>query len=144
MSLVDILLVEDNRHDIEMIMYAFGEHGMHYQILALQDGATALDYFFGSQGCLQDASTRLPKVIILDLKLPRVSGIEVLKRLKGDARTRHIPIVVFTSSNESQDKLECYSLGVNSYVVKPLDSDEFSHFVADMGSYWISMNRLPN
>jgi two-component system, response regulator len=141
---VDILLVEDNRHDIEMIMYSFEEHGMRYHMLAVQDGAKALDYFFGDHGCLHGGTAQMPRLIMLDLKLPRVNGVEVLKRLKSDTRTRHIPVVVFTSSNESRDKLECYSLGVNSYIVKPLDSDEFSRFVADIGSYWIRMNAMQN
>ncbi len=144
MAATDILLIEDNRHDVEMILYAFNEYDMSYQVLALQDGAKALDYFFGAQGCVHEVPAQLPKLILLDLKLPRINGIEVLKRLKSDGRTRPIPVVVFTSSNESQDKRECYSLGVNSYIVKPLDSDAFSRFVADIGSYWMRMNATPH
>ena len=140
MAATDILLIEDNRHDVEMILYAFNEHDMSYHVLALADGAKALDYFFSACGCLHEAAAKLPKLILLDLKLPKVNGIEVLKRLKFDERTRHIPVVIFTSSNESQDRLECYSLGANSYIVKPLDSDEFSRFIGDIGSYWMQMN----
>lgn len=140
MTATDILLVEDNLHDVEMILYAFSEHDMSYQVLALQDGAKALDYFFGAQGCLREPAAQLPKLILLDLKLPRINGIEVLKRLKSDERTRPVPVVVFTSSNESRDKRACYSFGANSYIVKPLDSDEFSRFIADIGAYWMRMN----
>ncbi len=140
MASVDILLVEDSRHDIEMILDAIIEYNMHYRVFALHDGAQALDYFFGSQGCLQEAAAKLPKLILLDLKLPKVTGLEVLKRLKTDERTRYIPIVIFTSSNEYRDELESYKLGVNSYTVKPLDSDKFSRYVADIAAYWLRIN----
>jgi two-component system response regulator len=137
----DILLIEDNLQDIEMVLFTFREHDMNYPVLVLQDGVYALDYFFGAEGCgIREETSPLPKVILLDLKLPRVNGVEVLKALKSDERTRHIPVVVFTSSGESRDKAACYALGVNSYVVKPMNSDEFSRVVAGIVSYWIEMN----
>lgn len=140
MSCVDILLIEDNRHDIEMIMDAFHEHNINYNVLALDDGVKALDYFFGAQGCLHEGTAELPKLILLDLKLPKVDGLEVLKQLKSDERTRHTPVVIFSSSNEYRDKIESYSRGANSYTVKPLNAEVFSHSVAHIASYWVAMN----
>jgi two-component system, response regulator len=138
----DILLVEDNRYDVEIILDVTNEMHFMDRIHVLRNGAEALDYFFSTEGCLQSTGVRLPKVILLDLKLPKISGLEFLKHIKADERTKHIPVVIFTSSNELQDRLESYRLGVNSYVVKPLDADVFSRFVADTLSYWVSMNRI--
>ena len=140
MSSIDILLIEDNRHDIEMILDALHEHDMNYNVLAFNDGVKALDYFFGALGCLDEGTAELPKLIMLDLKLPKVDGLEVLKQLKSDERTRHIPVVIFSSSNEYRDRIESYSRGANSYMVKPLDAEVFSHSVAHIGSYWVAMN----
>ena len=137
----EILIVEDNRHDVAMIREAFSEQNIKERICVLSNGAEALDYFFGPEGCLQKADFSCPKFILLDLKLPKVSGLEVLKRLKSDERTRDIPIVVFTSSNEAKDRSECYLSGVNSYIVKPLDADCFSRFITDIKTYWFMMNR---
>jgi two-component system response regulator len=138
---VDILIIEDNRHDIEMILETISERDISDMVHVINDGAEAVDYFFGPQGCLQNVPVHLPKLILLDLKLPKVSGLEVLKCIKCDERTRHIPTVVFTSSNEAQDKIESYLLGANSYIVKPMDADKFSRFVENIGSYWVLMNR---
>jgi two-component system, response regulator len=140
MAIIDIVLVEDNRHDIEMILDALEEFCISDRIRVLREGAEAVDYIFGPQGCDKDANGALPKLIILDLKLPKINGMEILKRIKSDERTRYIPTVVFTSSNEMRDRHESYQLGANSYIVKPLDADKFSQFVKDMGSYWLSMN----
>ena len=137
----EILIVEDNRHDVAMIREAFSEQNIKERICVLSNGAEALDYFFGPEGCLQKKDFSCPKFILLDLKLPKVSGLEVLKRLKSDERTRDIPIVVFTSSNEAKDRSECYLSGVNSYIVKPLDADCFSRFITDIKTYWFMMNR---
>lgn len=142
MDEVEILLIEDNRHDVEMIMETISEHYTADKICVFHDGAEALNYFFSPQGCRYAATPHLPKLILLDLKLPKVSGLEFLKHIKSDERTRHIPIVIFTSSNEVQDRVESYLLGVNSYVVKPLDADMFSRFVANIMSYWLLMNRI--
>ena len=125
MNTAEILIVEDNRHDVAMIREAFSEQNIKEKICVLGNGAEALDYFFSPEGCLQKTDFSCPKFILLDLKLPKVSGLEVLKRLKSDERTRSIPIVVFTSSNEAKDRSECYRSGVNSYIVKPLDADCF-------------------
>ena len=137
----EILIVEDNRHDVAMIRDAFSEQNIKEKICILSNGAETLDYFFGPEGCLQKTDFSCPKFILLDLKLPKVSGLEVLKRLKSDERTRDIPIVVFTSSNEAKDRSECYLSGVNSYIVKPLDADCFSRFITDIKTYWFMMNR---
>jgi two-component system response regulator len=143
MNPAEILLVEDNRHDAAMILDALCEQNIQEKILVLCNGAKALDYFFGPQGCLKKTDFCSPRFILLDLKLPKVGGLEVLKRLKSDERTRDIPIIIFTSSNEARDRNECYLLGANSYIVKPLDADCFSRFVADIGTYWFKMNRTP-
>ena len=141
MNLTDILLIEDNSHDVEMILDTFRERNISDKIRVLRNGAEALDYFFGPQDCLQKADVCCPRFILLDLKLPKVGGLEVLRRLKSDERTRNIPTIIFSSSNEARDRIESYILGANSYVVKPLDADSFSRFVADIASYWLSMNR---
>jgi two-component system response regulator len=141
MDCADIILIEDNLQDIEMILDAFKEHNKVYKVHAVNDGAEALDYFFGPQGCIEEASTQFPKLILLDLKLPKVNGFEVLDRLKSDERTKQIPVVMFTSSNEYVDKVQCYALGANSYIVKPSDAEVFSRFAADIGSYWLARNR---
>ena len=138
---VDILVIEDNRHDIEMILETISEQDISDTVHVINDGSDAIDYFFGPEGCVGDDSSFLPKLILLDLKLPKVSGLEVLKTLKSDERTKYIPTVVFTSSNEARDRIESYTLGANSYIVKPMDADMFSRYVADIGSYWIFMNR---
>ncbi len=142
MENADILLVEDNRHDIEMITDTINGQFFSNKVCILRDGAEAFDYFFGPQGCLLASSVHLPKLIILDLKLPKVSGLEFLKLIKSDERTKYIPTVIFTSSNESQDRNESYSLGANSYIVKPLDADMFTRFVGNIISYWVGMNRI--
>ncbi len=138
----DVLLIEDNRHDMEMIIEALRERGVEDHIRTFKDGAAALDYFFGPGGCLQREAVHLPKLILLDLKLPKIGGLDILKRIKSDERTRFIPTIVFTSSNEAGDRIECYLSGANSYVVKPLDADSFSQHIADIRSYWVEMNRV--
>jgi two-component system response regulator len=143
MNVNEILIIEDNHHDEVMILDAFREQNIHDKIRVLRDGGEALDYFFSPHGCLQKADIYYPKFVLLDLKLPKVGGLEVLKRLKSDERARNIPIVIFTSSNEAKDRNESYLLGANSYIVKPLDADCFSRFVIDIVSYWLMMNRTP-
>jgi two-component system response regulator len=138
----DILLVEDNRNDVELILEAVSDQAITDKICVLRDGAEALNYFFGMEGCLKSVNARLPKLILLDLKLPKISGLEFLKHIRNNERTRHIPVIIFTSSNETQDKLETYLFGANSYIVKPLDADVFSRFVTDIMSYWMSMNKV--
>ena len=142
-NVVEILIIEDNCQDAAMILDAFREQNIHDKVHVLRDGEEALDYFFGPQGCLRKADVCRPRFVLLDLKLPKVGGLDVLKRLKSDERTRGIPTIVFTSSNEARDRSESYLLGANSYIVKPLDADRFSRFVTDIGSYWLMMNRTP-
>lgn len=138
---VEIILVEDNPNDIEMIMESFSEQDIDERVHVLKNGAEVLDYFFGARGAEEANSQRQPRVILLDLKLPKVSGLEVLKRLKSDEKTRDIPVVIFTSSDEKHDKEESYRIGANSYTVKPLDSDEFARAVLEIGHYWLFMNK---
>ena len=141
MNTSEIIIIEDNRHDVAMILEAFCEQNIKEKICVLCNGAKALDYFFGAQGCLQKTDFCCPRFILLDLKLPKVGGLEVLKRLKSEERTRNIPVIVFTSSNEAKDRSECYLLGANSYIVKPLDADCFSRYVTDIKTYWFMMNQ---
>ncbi len=141
MNSAEILIIEDNRHDVAMIREAFSEQNIKEKILVLGNGAEALDYFFSPGGCLLKTDCSCPKFILLDLKLPKVGGLDVLKRLKSDERTRNIPIIVFTSSNEAKDRCECYLSGANSYIVKPLDADCFSRYINDIKTYWFMMNQ---
>lgn len=132
---VDVVIVEDDPNDAELIMRVFHKHNMANQIMLLKDGAEALDFFFGSR-----ANDR-PKVILLDLKLPKVNGIEVLQRLKADERTKNIPVVVLTSSAEDHDIKDAYKYGVNSYVTKPIRFEEFANAVSELRLYWLLLNK---
>lgn len=134
---VDILLVEDNPRDVELTLRALKKHNLANKVQVVPDGAAALDFIFGGETC------DTLKVILLDLKLPKVSGLEVLQQLKSDEKCKNIPVVVLTSSHEDQDIKECYKLGVNSYVVKPVEFDSFAKTVADMGFYWLLVNKRP-
>lgn len=136
---LDILLVEDNPYDMELTLRALDKHNLANRVQVLSDGAEALDYIFGT-GPAGETNDCL-KVILLDLNLPKVSGLEVLQKLKSDERTKCIPVVVMTSSHEDVDLQECYRLGVNSYVVKPVEFDAFSQVVADLGFYWLLVNK---
>lgn len=141
---VEILLIEDNPHDAELALRALKKQGLANKVQLLQDGAEALDFIFAT-GVYQDRQVdSQPRVILLDLKLPKVDGLQVLRRLKGDERTRYIPVVVMTSSQEEQDIVESYRLGVNSYIVKPVDFDKFAQSVADLGLYWLLLNKVPS
>ncbi len=134
MNALEILLVEDNAADAKLTTIALQEANVSNKIVLLRDGNEALEYIFGS---IED---RVPKVIFLDLKMPKVNGNEVLAKLKQDERTRKIPVVMFTSSQEPRDIKECFDLGANSYVVKPVDYDDFSKVVKSMGQYWTLHN----
>ncbi len=137
---VEVLLVEDNPHDAELTLRALKRHRPDRTVFVAKDGAEALEFLFSSPN--SQAGYR-PKVILLDLKLPKVDGLEVLRKIKSDERTRTIPVVVLTSSREDQDILESYALGVNSYVVKPVDFDQFLQSVSELGLYWLLLNELP-
>jgi len=139
---VEILLVEDNPDDIELTLHAFKKSKITNRIEVLENGADALDFLFRT-GAYSEREDDLPKVMLLDLKLPKVSGLEVLKKIKGDARLRKIPIVVLTSSREDADVEKCYALGVNSYIVKPVDFVQFGDAVRQLGLYWLLLNQPP-
>ena len=139
---VEILLVEDNPDDIEMALNALEQHHIANRILVVRDGAAALDYMF-SRGAYAGRDKQAPRVILLDLKLPLVDGLEVLRQLKEDPRTRAVPVVVMTASREEQDLVESYRLGVNSYIVKPVDFVQFTRAMRTIGLYWLLLNELP-
>jgi two-component system response regulator len=140
---MEILLVEDNPADVELTLRALKKHNLANQVKVVSDGAQALDYLFGSGDYEGKNSQPPPKVVFLDLKLPKVDGREVLRRMKADAKTRMIPVVVLTSSQEERDIAESYKLGVNSYVVKPLDFNKFVEAVSELGLYWVLLNQPP-
>jgi CheY-like chemotaxis protein len=139
---ISIVLVEDNSSDAELVMRAFKKHNLANNLVILQDGAEALEYFLGESN-KRNGRMALTKVILLDLKLPKVDGTEVLRRLKADERTKNIPVVILTSSSEQRDLKECYELGVNSYVTKPIKFTDFAKVIADVGLYWLVVNKLP-
>ena len=140
---VDILLVEDNPRDAELTLRALKKRNLANHVVWVKDGAAAVDYLFGVSTAAPPAIPHTPKVILLDLKLPKVDGLEVLRRLKGDARTKVIPVVVLTSSREEQDIVESYQLGVNSFIVKPVEFENLSEAVAQLGMYWLLLNQPP-
>lgn len=137
----EILLVEDNPNDVELILHVFQWCNLSDQVHVAWNGEEAINYLFGNS---TTPKKRLkPKVILLDLKLPKVDGIEVLRRLKSEGSTRNIPVVVLTSSREERDIIESYNLGVNSYIVKPVQFDEFAHVIRELGLYWQMINQPP-
>jgi two-component system, response regulator len=136
----EIVIVEDNYHDIEMITDALNELKINKKVCIFRDGVEATKYFFNSAGSLNLNINALPKLILLDLKLPKINGLEVLKALKMNEETKSIPVVIFTSSNEARDRISGYNLGANSYLVKPLDADEYFAYIRDIIEYWIGMN----
>ena len=138
---VEILLVEDNQDDLDMTLFALRQAKLANQIQILRDGEEALAYLFCHGAHAGRSISSEPKMILLDLKLPKVDGLEVLRAIKADPRTRHIPVVMLTSSREQCDVLESYRLGVNSYIVKPVDFDQFSVVVQQLGLYWMVLNQ---
>jgi two-component system, response regulator len=140
---VEILLVEDNPQDAEMTLRAFRRSNLANRVHWVKDGEEALEYIFRTGRYAEVESVAVPKLVLLDIKMPKVDGIEVLRRLKEDAATRTIPVVIMTSSNEERDVVESYRVGVNSYIVKPVASDAFFETVAKLGLYWVLTNRVP-
>jgi CheY-like chemotaxis protein len=142
-KIVEILLVEDNPNDVELTLHAFKENNIANNIHIARDGAEALDFLFAERNG-EDSSVRIrPKVILLDLKLPKVDGLEVLEKIKSDPRTRSIPVVVLTTSSEEPDIVKSYQLGANSYIVKPVDFTHFTRVAGELGFYWLLVNQQP-
>jgi two-component system response regulator len=142
-SEVEILLVEDNPNDAELTLRALKKNNIANNVVVVTDGEEALDFIFGRGTFSSRKAECNPKFILLDLKLPKIDGLEVLKAIKSDERTRMIPVVMLTSSNEEKDMIESYKLGVNSYIVKPVDFDKFIEAVRQLGLYWLLLNKLP-
>ena len=140
---VEILLVEDNTCDAELAVRALKKRHLANKLVWVKDGAEALAFLFGTGTPDNQTVCRRPKVILLDLKLPKVDGLEVLRQLKANATSRTIPVVVLTSSREEQDVVRSYQMGVNSYIVKPVNFDNFSEAVAQLGLYWLLLNQAP-
>lgn len=141
---VEILLVEDNPRDAELALRSLRKHNLANQVHWVKDGAEALDFMHCEGAYAARSPDHHLKVVLLDLKMPKVDGIEVLRRLKSDPRTRSTPVVIMTSSSEERDLVESYRLGVNSYIVKPVQFEAFLSTVAEIGLYWVIANRTPN
>jgi two-component system response regulator len=135
-----ILLVEDNPNDVKLTLHALKKNNIANQVIVAEDGVEALEYLFGEGAYADRDVTQLPSLVLLDLKLPRLDGLDVLKRLRADERTKLLPIVILTSSREEQDLIAGYSLGANSYVRKPIDFDQFTEAVRQLGLYWLVLN----
>jgi two-component system, response regulator len=142
-TIQDILLVEDNQNDIDLALYALQEERLANSIFVVRDGKEALDFLFCRGAFAGRSFNHPPKLVLLDLKLPKVDGLQVLKQLKNDPRTKTIPIVIMTSSKEERDIVEGYDLGVNSYIQKPVDFDQFRTTVKTLGLYWLLVNQPP-
>lgn len=140
---VDILLVEDNPSDVKLALHAFKRHKLANSVHVVRDGAKALEFLFHEGEYADRDCEPPPRLVLLDLKLPLVDGIEVLRKIKSEPRTRSIPVVVMTSSHEERDVIESYELGVNSYIVKPVDFDQFTDVVEKLGFYWLLVNQPP-
>jgi two-component system response regulator len=140
---VEILLVEDNQADVELTLHAFGQDDLANRVFVVRDGEEALDYLFGRGAHSGRVIERPPKLVLLDLKLPKVDGLEVLRTLKSDPLTKIIPVVILTSSKERRDLIDGYNLGVNSYIQKPVDFDQFRETVRQLHLYWLLVNQPP-
>ncbi|MGE0130839.1 MAG: response regulator [Blastocatellales bacterium] len=140
---VEILLVEDNPQHVELTLRALRKYNLANNVLVVKDGAEALEFIFATGAFEQRRIESGPKVILLDLKLPRVDGLEVLRRVKSDERTKAIPVVVVTTSEQERDIVESYKLGANSYIVKPVSFEKFVEAVSELGFYWMLLNKPP-
>lgn len=140
---VEILLVEDNETDAELTIRALKKKNLTNKLVWVKDGAEALEFLFATGSYSDRSKEGLPRLILLDLRMPKVDGLEVLQRIKADEKTRKIPVVVLTSSKEDKDIVESYKLGVNSYVSKPVEFDEFTQAISTLGLYWMLLNKPP-
>lgn len=140
---LEILLVEDSPHDAELAIRALGKRNLASHLVHVTDGQAALDFLFGSGAYEGRDVSKQPKIILLDLKLPKVDGLEVLRQLRADERTKQVPVVVLSSSREDRDVAEAYRLRANSYVVKPVDFEKFLDVVSELGRYWLILNQTP-
>lgn len=140
---VDILLVEDNKDDLELTLHTLRKERLANRIQIARDGEEAIDFLFCRNGFAERSFEQPPRLVLLDLKLPKVDGMEVLRQLKAEPRTRTIPVVILTSSKEERDLINSYNLGVNSYIQKPVDFDQFRETVKRVGMYWLLVNQPP-
>lgn len=140
---VEILLVEDNQSDVKLTLRALSKHNLANKVYVVGDGAEALDFIYGRNKYAGAENTNNLKLILLDLKLPKIDGIEVLREMKNNEETRKIPVVILTSSREDRDIEKCYKYGVNSYIVKPVNFEQFAEAVANLGMYWLILNEPP-
>lgn len=142
-DVVDILIVEDNPEDAEMALRAFKKNNLSNKVFVVEDGEEALDFVFSRGEYANRTDLKKPRIILLDLKLPKIGGLEVLKEIKQHPETKMIPVIILTSSKEERDMMESYQLGVNSYIVKPVEFDKFVEAVKDLGLYWLLLNQYP-
>jgi len=138
---LDILLVEDNQDDVDLTVHALQREKLANNIVVVRDGEEALDFLFCRGACRQRSFEHPPKLVLVDLKLPKIDGLDVLKQVKADPRTRTIPVVIMTSSKEERDLVASYHLGANSYIQKPVDFDQFREVVKTVGLYWLVINQ---
>lgn len=142
-NIIDILIVEDNMDDYELMIRALKKNNITNRIFHVDDGEKALDFIYARGAYTSNSNNSMPKIIFLDLKLPKVDGLEVVRQLKSDPKTSMIPIAMLTSSKEEGDIVNSYQLGVNSYIVKPVDFNEFMNVIAQLGLYWVILNEEP-
>ncbi len=140
---IELLLVEDNPNDVELTLRALQKQNLTNKVFVVRDGAEAIDFMFATGAYSKRNIENAPRVVLLDLKLPKIDGIEVLRRIKSDSRTKSVPVVMLTSSQEERDVVDSYNLGVNSYIVKPVDFSSFIHAVSELGVYWGILNKVP-
>jgi two-component system, response regulator len=141
--MADVLIVEDNPSDEELMLFALNKHKVTNSIKIVRDGQEALDYIFHTGFYEAQRTEKTPRVIFLDLNIPKVNGLEVLDQIKSNRKTKHIPIVILSTSSEPRDVTTSYFLGANSYVVKPVDFDKFTSSIKDLCTYWLSLNKMP-